>query len=52
MRLKYILSSREQDGEFDVGLFFDIVSAILIYSSGAISLKLKNGKIIEKECSV
>ena len=52
MRLKYILSSREQDGEFDAGLFFDIVSAILIYPSGAISLKLKNGKIIEKECSV
>lgn len=52
MRLKYILSNREQDGEFDAGLFFDIVSAILIYPSGAISLKLKNGKIIEEECSV
>lgn len=51
MRLKYILSNREQDGEFDAGLFFDIVSAILIHPSGAISLKLKNGKIIEKECS-
>ena len=51
MRLKYILSNREQDGEFDAGLFFDIASAILIYPSGAISLKLKNGKIIEKECS-
>lgn len=52
MRLKYILSNREQDGKFDAGLFFDIVSAILIYPSGAISLKLKNGKIVEKECSV
>lgn len=52
MRLKYILSNREQDSEFDAGLFFDIASAILIYPSGAISLKLKNGKIIEKECSV
>lgn len=52
MRLKYILSNREQDGEFDAGLFFDIASAILIYPGGAISLKLKNGKIIEKECSV
>ena len=52
MRLKYILSNREQDGGFDAGLFFDIASAILIYPSGAISLKLKNGKIIEKECSV
>lgn len=51
MRLKYILSNREQDGEFDAGLFFDIASAILIYPSGAVSLKLKNGKIIEKECS-
>ena len=52
MRLKYILSNREQDGAFDAGLFFDIASAILIYPSGAVSLKLKNGKIIEKECSV
>lgn len=52
MRLKYILSNREQNGEFDAGLFFDIASAILIYPSGAISLKLKNGKIIEKECSI
>ena len=52
MRLKYILSNREQDGEFDTGLLFDIASAILIYPSGAVSLKLKNGKIIEKECSV
>lgn len=51
MRLKYILSNREQDGEFDAGLFFDIASAILIYPSGAVSLKLKNGKIIKKECS-
>lgn len=50
-RLKYILSNREQDGEFDAGLFFDIASAILIYPSGAVSLKLKNGIIIEKECS-
>lgn len=51
MRLKYILSNREQEGAFDAGLFFDIASAILIYPSGAVSLKLKNGKIIEKECS-
>lgn len=51
MRLKYILSKREQDGEFDTGLFFDITSAILIHPSGAISLKLRNKKIIEKECS-
>ena len=51
MRLKYILSNREQDGAFDAGLFFDIASAILIYPSGAVSLKLKNGIIIEKECS-
>lgn len=51
MRLKYILSNREQTGEFDAGLLFDIASAILIYPSGAISLKLKNGKIMEKECS-
>ncbi|NBI67906.1 hypothetical protein D1646_14065 [Pseudoflavonifractor sp. 60] len=46
LRLKYMLSNKEQDGDLDTGLLFDITSAILIYPSGAISLKLKNGQII------
>ena len=48
MRLKYMLSNKEQDGDLDAGLLFDITSAILIYPSGAVSLKLKNGQIIER----
>lgn len=48
MRLKYMLSSREQDGEVDTGLLFDITSAILLHPSGAVSLKLKNGQTTER----
>lgn len=48
MRLKYMLSNSEQDGELDTGLLFDITSAILLHPSGAISLKLKNGQTIER----
>lgn len=48
MRIKYMLSHREQDGELDAGLLFDITSAILLHSSGAVSLKLKNGQIAER----
>ncbi len=46
MRIKYILSNAEQNGEFDPELLFHITAAILIYSSGAVSLKLKNGQMI------
>ena len=49
MRLKYMLSNKEQDGESDTGLLFDITSAILIHPNGAISLKLKNGQIITRK---
>lgn len=49
MRLQYMLSSREQDGELDAGLLFDVTSAILIHPSGAISLKLKNGQITTRK---
>lgn len=49
MRLNYMLSNREQDGEPDTGLLFAITSAILIYPSGAVSLKLKNGQIIPRK---
>lgn len=46
MRLKYRLSHREQDGELDAGLLFAVTAAILIYPSGAVSLRLKNGQVI------
>lgn len=49
MRLKYMLSNKEQDGESDTGLLFDITSAILIYPNGAIRQKLKNGQIITRK---
>ncbi len=49
MRLKYMLSNKEQDGESDTGLLFDITSAILIHPSGAISLKLNSGQIITRK---
>lgn len=49
MRLQYMLSNREQDGEFDAGLLFDITSAILIHPSGTIGLKLKNGQITTRK---
>ena len=48
MRIKYMLSNREQDGGFDADLLFDIASAILIHPSGAVSLKLKNGQVTER----
>lgn len=49
MQLKYMLSNKEQDGELDTDLLFDITSAILIHPSGAISLKLKGGQIITRK---
>lgn len=47
MRIKYTLSNRGQDGVFDPDLLIDITTGILIYPSGAVSLKLKNGQILE-----
>lgn len=52
MKIKYLLSNKEQDGELDAVLLFDIASAILIYPTGAVSLKLKNGQIIERSDSI
>lgn len=46
MRIRYILSNAEQNGEFDPELLFNITAAILIHPSGAVSLKLKNGQTI------
>ena len=51
MRLQYILkNSKPQDG-LDTGLLRQIVSAILIYPNGAVSLKLKNSQIIERSAN-
>lgn len=47
MRIKYILSNTEQDDGLDTALLRQITEAILIHSSGTVSLKLKNGQIIE-----
>lgn len=48
MRIQYILAKAEQSDGFDVELLRQITSAILIHPSGAVSLKLKNGQIIER----
>lgn len=51
MRLQYILeNSKPQDG-LDTGLLRQTASAILIYPTGAVSLKLKNSQIIERSDS-
>ena len=48
MRLQYILeNSKPQDG-LDTGLLRQIASAVLIYPTGAVSLKLKNNQIIKE----
>ena len=49
MRIQYILTRTEQNGGLDIELLRQITSAILIHPNGAVSLKLKNGQIIEKE---
>lgn len=49
MRIQYILTRAEQNGGLDTELLRQITSAILIHPNGAVSLKLKNGQIIEKE---
>ena len=48
MRIQYILARAEQSDGLDVELLRQITSAILIHPSGAVSLKLKNGQIIER----
>ncbi|MDE7220453.1 MAG: hypothetical protein K2O45_12675 [Oscillospiraceae bacterium] len=48
MRIQYILAGAEQSDGLDVELLRQITSAILIHPSGAVSLKLKNGQIIER----
>lgn len=48
MRIQCILAGAEQSDGLDVELLRQITSAILIHPSGAVSLKLKNGQIIER----
>lgn len=48
MRIQYILAGAEQSDGLDIKLLRQITSAILIHPSGAVSLKLKNGQIIER----
>lgn len=48
MRIQYILARTEQNGGLDTVLLRQITSAILIHPAGAVSLRLKNGQIIER----
>lgn len=49
MRIQYILTKTEQSSELDTALLRQIISAILIHPTGAVSLKFKNGQIMNKE---
>ena len=51
MRIRYILASAEQHDGLDIVLLRQITSAILIYPTGAVSLKLKNSQIVERSDS-
>ena len=48
MRIQYILARAEQDGGLDTALLRQITSAILIFPTGEVSLKLKNGQILKR----
>ena len=48
MRIQYILARTEQDGGLDTALLRQITSAILIFPTGEVSLKLKNGQIMKR----
>lgn len=50
-RIQYILARTEQSMELDPALLRQIISAILIHPTGAVSLKFKNGQIIESNCT-
>ena len=51
MRIRYILASAEQHDRLNIVLLRQIASAILIYPTGAVSLKLKNSQIVERSDS-
>ena len=48
MRIQYILARAEQNGGLDTALLRQITSAILIFPTGEVSLKLKNGQIMKR----
>ena len=48
MRIQYILARMEQNGGLDTALLRQITSAILIFPTGEVSLKLKNGQILKR----
>ena len=48
MRIQYILAKAEQNGGLDTALLRQITSAILIFPTGEVSLKLKNGQIMKR----
>ncbi len=47
MRIQYILANAGQHDSLDAGLLRQITAAILVYPSGAVSIKLKNGQSME-----
>lgn len=51
MRLQYILAQAKPHDGLDTGLLRQIVSAILIYPTGAVSLRLKNNHSTERSDS-
>lgn len=48
MRIQYALAQKEPSDELDSELLHQITSAILIRPTGEVSLKLKNGQIVER----
>lgn len=48
MRIQYILARAEQNGGLDTALLRQITSAILIFPTGEVSLRLKNRQIIKR----
>lgn len=48
MRIQYILARAEQNGGSDTALLRQITSAILIFPTGEVSLRLKNRQIIKR----
>ena len=51
MRIRYVLTGTDQHDGLDIVLLRQITSAILIYPTGAVSLKLKNSQIVERSDS-
>lgn len=48
MRIQYIFARAEQNGGLDTALLRQITSAILIFPTGEVSLRLKNRQIIKR----